>query len=496
MSDVSNMSNDLYLGIDLGTSSVKLTVIDGTGKPVESAQADYDILRPLIYSGVKGSEDKEKAEGYEERPGDWMTAICKALGSMKEETRRSVRGISFSSQMPTLVVSSPDGTPLRNAILWCDNRAEAQGRMLLEGAGRKEHFTRTGVMLDGRYLAPMYMWLAENEPDILNNDHYILSAGDWLYLKFTGLAATNPSLASGYGIYNISRGAWDESLMAITGIRSYMLPEVWPSHSAPGSLRRETAQILGLTAGIPVRLGAADSVAAVYGTGAADAGDVCAMCGSSTAMIAVTGRDASDEFRGFFITPLTDEGAFGLEADILSSGKTIDWLRTLFGVSYDKLFDMIEKAAPDFGGVLATPYLMGGEQGVLWDSSLRAGVFGLNSSHGPGDIAGAFVFGVCCEMRRCLEAFSQVQTINRIVLSGPAAGNRVFMQMLADITGRTCICSSVADASARGAAYIAAGIRSEADNEQAYIPGENRAAYDRHYREYIKVSAGSKQKGE
>ena len=482
---------DLYLGIDLGTSSMKMVLIDGSRETVWSGQQDYEILRP--------------EEGYEENPGDWTDAIVSTLASLDEDIRRNIRSIAFSSQMPTLVVTDRQGKAIGNAVLWCDDRAASKAEDILKSISKEDVFARTGIMLDGRYLGPMYMRIREQNPD-LPEDHYILSAGDYLYMWFTGTAATNPSLASGYGFYNIKTGTWDEELMKLCGVHAKSLPPIFNSSDSPGKIKAEIAGQLGLNPDTEIKLGVADSVAAVFGTGVSEPGEVCVMCGSSTAMIAVTEDVNTDSNSGFFITPLGSDKTFGLETDILSTGKTIDWLINMANsisagkpITYEELFAKAGELAPDFGGVFATPYLMGGEQGVLWDNELQAMAFGVNQSHGFYHIAGAFIAGICYEMKRCIEAFKAAGEIRKLVVSGPVSGSEVFMQMLTDITALPCERSEVKDASAMGAAFIATGTLEKQGGAgisrkscKTYTPGINSEAYQKNYETYKIISAKSK----
>ena len=236
----------------------------------------------------------------------------------------------------------------------------------------------TGVVLDGRYIAPMYTW-SRSQHRLGSGCRWILSAKDFLHFWLTGRACTDPSTASGFGLYSITSGAWSEALCQEADLDPACLPAIVPSGAQGGLLSSEAASLLGLTPGIPVACGAADSVAAVLGMGVSRPGQVCQMAGSSTATIAVAGSPILDPEHRYLVTPLAEPRTYGFEADILASGISLEWLANLClphggeGSSEDlacRMKDLSASAsqvAPGAEGLFFFPYLAGGEQSVLWD---------------------------------------------------------------------------------------------------------------------------------
>ncbi len=481
----------MFLGIDLGTSSVKAAVADLYGNVIGKADVPYPAY---------GIEDGF----FEQDPADWTESITAAVAALREELSeaqwRRVEAIGLSAQMPTMVLLEKGGTVLDRAVLWCDARAEEQGAKLLALWGKERHYCKTGVKLDGRYIIPMYKWVEEYKPEILKTPHYILSAKDYLYCWMCGEAATDPSTASGFAVYNIHTGSWDQELCSEAGIPMKNLPKIMDSDEGTLFLNDRLREIFGLQGDIAVSVGAADSAAGVLGMGGAEPGTVCQICGSSTAIIGVCAGIDADPSARFFITPLAKPGTFGLEADILSTGRTSLWVAELIGRNPDELSGLAKKAPPGSGGVIFTPYLSGGEQGVLWDPALSGGILGLTCNHNLSHIVRAHYEGICFETKRCIDAFAEGGfSAKKVLMTGPVTGDPFFMQLTADILNMECTVAGGGHASAYGAAMLAA-IRSgkqgwdfaasNSAKQKSYKPDKTVSEqYCFYYKNYLAASA-------
>jgi xylulokinase len=498
-------SGGYFLGIDLGTSSVKVVLVDSSGWLVASGKEAY----PFIDAGPGF---------FEQDTEDWKRAICAAVRALFSDSAspepRRVDAVGLSAQLPTLALTDGDGKSTHHAIVWQDARADAIGREMLEKLGARRHYSKTGVVLDGRYLAPMYGWIERNKPECVGPDTRILSAKDYLYRWLTGIFATDPSTASGFGVYSLA-GSFDDDFCRELGISPARLPQICGSEKSPGRLL-DSARELGLSQGTPVAVGAADSVTGVLGAGAAEKGTVCLIFGSSTAIIGLWDEPILSDERKFFISPLAVPGTFGLEADILSTGSSTAWFERIISeaAAYrpsgstsnadGAVVRLAGTSRPGARGLLFTPYFSGGEQGVLWDTALSGCLFGLSLDHSLADIARAHFEGICFETRRCLEAFEESEfVVKKIIASGPAAADGFFAQLLTDILGRDVLVSEVCDTSALGAAMIA-GVSAGAwtfgeaakifrGRHKNYAPDEElRELYSARYSEYIATSRSAK----
>ena len=434
------MKRSCALGIDLGTSAVKLIAISRDGRVVASAREPYDTIR--------------SCEGQAEQKWEhWLSALSRAAHKIHSTRQLRVEAIGLTGQMPTLVVLH-GRRPMGRAITWQDNRADnwASGRLNYEL--RQTIYRRTGVMVDGRYLAPMFGFHYPRR----TKGSAIRSAKDFLLHALTGVSATDPSTASGYGVYNLKSGSWDQELCSFWNIVVDQLPPVLSSfYSEP--LGRAGSKIVGCAPGTPVVLGCADSAAGVYALNGnvANAKTANILTGSSTVIIKYDLAPRWDKQGRFLVTPLAVDHTYGREADLLASGSAREWLQELFGRKTDKdqhsLWRSAHEIAPGANGLLFAPYLAGGEQGVLWNPNLTGTLIGLTCAHRRAHIARALLEGMSFEIRRCLDAF-ETKSITSVRVTGWITQSSSDLQLLADILGRPVEGWKLESASAIGAALL------------------------------------------
>ena len=443
----------VYIGLDLGTSGLKGVALAPDGTVVARASAAYPTRLPA-------------PGACEQAPESWIAAA----GSVAAQLRDAAppprwRGIGLSAMIPTLVTAGPGGEPAGPAVTWQDSRAGARGEQLRERCGGDRLYRATGQWVDGRYLLPMFLRVADDEPARAAAATWLLGAKDYLFGWLTGEIATDPSTATGFGCYRLEAGQWDGEVIAAAAALAGpavpalpSLPPVLPS-STCRPLRGEIAQRLGCGP-IPVCLGAADSVLGALGLGVRHRGQVAYIAGTSTVIMGVADRVLPDPGHRFLVTPLAEPGRWGLEMDLLATGSAISWLAGLLGTGMDEAALVALAAGVDPGDApLVLPYLGPGEQGALWDPRLRGAFVGLELSHGRRHLARGLVNGIVLESRRCLAALAETGQFGReIRAAGGSAADPVFRADLADATG--CRVGMPgghgADCSARGAALLAA----------------------------------------
>ncbi|MCX6461448.1 MAG: FGGY family carbohydrate kinase [Actinobacteria bacterium] len=444
------MSAGLYVGLDLGTSGLKGVVLDGDARPVARAQASYVTHRP-----ERGASEQD--------PADWIDAIRDVVAALRSSTGdREWTAIGLSGMLPTLVLIDSNAQPLGRAITWEDSRAESEGESLRELANPDAVYARTGQWLDGRYLLPMLLRLQRIDPHGVVAATMLLGAKDYVHGWLTGEFVTDPSTAAGFGCYDLHTGAWDRSILAsyseLAGRPAPALPRIDVSTSAR-PLSSEAALSLGLPAGIPVCLGAADSVLGALGIGVSQPGQAAYIAGTSTIILGVTDHPVTDDAHRFLVTPMAHPGTFGLEMDLLSTGSAVRWLATLLGgVSEAELMQLASTAEPD-EVPLFLPYVAPGEQGALWDPSLTGALLGLHLGTTAADIARGLIDGIIVESRRCIRVLGEYGAASDVICaSGASASNAWFRQQLADASGHDVVMTDddEIDGSAVGAALVAA----------------------------------------
>ena len=443
---------DVYIGLDLGTSGLKGVALAPEGTVIARAGAAYPTRRP-------------GPGACEQAPQDWLTAVESVAAQLRNAAApRRWRGIGLSAMIPTLVTAQAGGEPAGPAITWQDGRADARGEQLRERCGGERLYRATGQWVDGRYLLPMFLRVADDEPRAATVTR-LLAAKDYLFGWLTGEIATDPSTAAGFGCYRLEGGAWDGDVIAAAAALAGpavpalpSLPPVLPS-TACRPLRGEIAQRLGCGR-IPVCLGAADSVLGAHGLGVSRRGQVAYIAGTSNVIMGVADRLLLDPDHRFLVTPLAEPGRWGLEMDLMATGSAISWLAGLFGTGIDEAALVALATGVDpRDAPLVLPYLSPGEQGALWDPLLRGAFVGLELCHDRRHLARGLVNGIVLESRRCLAVLGETGQFGReIKVAGGSAADPGFRADLADATRRRVgrPGGHDADCSARGAALLAA----------------------------------------
>lgn len=437
------------VGLDLGTSSLKGVAIDGDGIVLARSGAGYATDR-----GTEGRAEQD--------PGAWMDAVAtvvRGLATSVDPARWLAIGLS--AMIPTLVAADARLEPIGAAITWEDSRSEAQAEELRERLGGEALYARTGQWLDGRYLLPAWMRLRA-AADARAGAAVLAGAKDWLFARLTGTLATDPSTAAGFGCHDLVTGHWDEGILEAalgSGGRRPALPGVRASSWSAG-LAPESAVRLGLPAGLPVVLGAADSVLAARALGVTSPGPVAYIAGTSTVIIGVADRVVLDPAHRYLVTPLDRPGAYGLEMDLVATGSAVRWLAGLVapGGGEAEVWRLAEAVPAGADGLVFLPYLGPGEQGALWDPTLRGTLSGLTLAHGRGHIARALLDGITLESRRCIAVLGEaIGGRGDIGASGAALRSVPVARALADATGRRVRWPADVDhpASAWGAAALA-----------------------------------------
>lgn len=457
-----------YLGIDLGTSSVKVLTCDAAGVPRAEASAAYPVLTP-------------QPGQAESRPADWWSAVSRAVRQLPEGERQLVAAIGLSGQMHGFVPVDAAGNSLRNAILWSDTRAAAQ----------LEHYRalppallrRLGNPVVTGMAGPGLLWLHEHEPALLARARFVLPPKDWLRLQLCGEAASEHSDASATLLYDVTRGSWSGELCAALNLDEALLPPLLEPREEAGRLLAAAADGLGLPAGIPVRAGAADVAAAAFGSGLTRGGDAQLTLGTGAQIVAITGQAEPEAAPVVHLFRAVAEGSWYRMAAMQNAGLALDWVRRTLGFSWEELYGSLDPAAlqPD---LLFFPYLTG-ERTPLLDPAARASWQGLHLGHTRRDMAAAALAGVALSVLagfRALQRAGVNPPVLRVAGGGSADGT--FVQLLCDLLEVPLAVSDVRSASALGAALLARGGPGEGErapevsHEPRALPGNVLALRD------------------
>jgi xylulokinase len=472
------------LGIDLGTSAVKVMALDERGHTLSVGRADYRVLAPQ--------------PGWSESdPAEWWSAVGIATREALA-SRIRVDAIGLSGQMHGLVLTKTDGEPIRPALLWSDNRA--QGALELYRRLPAPLLAQLANPLVPGMAGPMLCWLAEHEAASYQRATWAMQPKDWLRLRLTNEAATDPSDASATLLYDLLADSWADEVITALGLSRGLLPPILPSGARAGTLSVQAAKVLGLPAGIPVATGAADTAAAALGTGLLTPGPVQLTLGTGAQLISLCSEPQADRSGRTHLYRAADGASWYAMAAVQNAGLALNWVRQMFNATWDEVYASAAAVPPGADGLFFLPYLTQERPHHPLPAS-RGAFLGLRIDHRREHLLHAALEGVAFGIRVAFEALPTANTTTVLRLAGGGSEHLAWRQMLADILKRDLLTVDTAAASVRGAALlagIASGIWPNAAATAALAPhasliatpDEERAnRYDAIYADYL-TSAG------
>lgn len=437
--------NDMayYIGIDLGTSSVKLLMIDEKGNVINSVSKEYPIYFP--------------EEGWsEQNPEDWWNATKEGLKELTEKCDKGhIKGISFGGQMHGLVVLDSSDKVIRPAILWNDGRTGKQCDYLNNVIGKAKLSEYTANIAFAGFTAPKLLWLRDNEPENFKRISKIMLPKDYIAYCMTGVHSTDVSDASGMLLFDVKNRCWSEQMLDICGICEEMMPKLYESYEITGTLKRSVADELGLAGDIKVIAGAGDNAAAAIGTGTVENGECNISLGTSgTVFIAQDSFsvDANNALHSFAHA----NGKYHLMGCILSAASCNKWwLEDIIGTKEYAESQQNIKALGD-NNVFFLPYLMG-ERSPHNDPDVRSMFIGMSMDTKREDMTQAVLEGVAFAIRDCVEiARSDGMEIKRSTICGGGAKSPLWCEIMANVLNMDIAVPEKEEGPAMGAAILAA----------------------------------------
>jgi len=439
------MTQAAFIGIDVGTSSIKVIAVDPSGKllAVGSSPMTVDVQQP----------------GWsEQNPEDWWTGTCSAirqvLGSIDSP---DVLGVGLSGQMHSLVPLDSSLEVVRPAILWNDVRSSAEAAFVRESVGNDSLRRLTGnPSLEG-FTVTKLLWMMNNEPDLFDRTDHMLLAKDFIRFRLTGELGGDPSDASATLLFDIVGSKWSDEMCSLLDVEPAILSPIVESAQIAGSVTQAASSETGLKQGVPVVGGGADNACAAVGAGVVSAGDVLFSVGTSGTVVAPT------------ISPVTDPGmrihsmrhavpdTWYLMGVVLSAGAALDWWRRSSGDSgFDALVAEAATTEAGAGGVTFLPYLTG-ERTPHADASARGVFFGMHGGTERAHMTRAVMEGVSFALRDSLELMNELG-VNpaEAVAVGGGASSVTWLQMLSDIVDLPLRTVGPSEGAPLGAAMLAA----------------------------------------
>lgn len=410
----------LYIGIDLGTSAVKLLLMDEKGQIHKIVSKEYPLYFP--HSGWS-----------EQNPEDWYEQTIDGMQELLEECDRTkVAGISFGGQMHGLVVLDGEDQVIRPAILWNDGRTVKETDYLNETIGKKNLSRYTANIAFAGFTAPKLLWMKENEPELFAKIKKIMLPKDYLAYRLSGVHSTDYSDASGMLLLDVKNRCWSREMMDISGISRDQLPDLYESYEAVGTLKPELAEALGLSAEVKIAAGAGDNAAAAVGTG--NVGDNrCNISLGTSGTIFISsenfGVDAHNALHSFAHA----DGHYHLMGCMLSAASCNKWWmdEILSTKDYQKEQEGIKKLGEN--KVYFLPYLMG-ERSPHNDPDARGTFIGMTMDTTRSDMTQAVLEGVAFALRDSFEvARSLGLKIERTKICGGGAKSALWKKIIANV---------------------------------------------------------------
>jgi len=417
-----------FLGIDLGTGSLKLAIVDEEGRERAAASVAYAIETPR--------------PGWAETSVEtWWRALCEASARLPAEERDEVRAIGFSGQMHGVVLSDAQGQAVRPAMLWPDTRALA----LLDAWPEPQPNPVAPGMA-----GPLLRWIALHEPQSAQATRWALQPKDWLRVKLGGAMLTDPSDACATALADPA-GVWDSALLDRLGLPHKWFAPLAPSYAAGGTLSGEAATALGLRAGIVLATGAADTPCAALGSGLARDGDALLTTGTG-GQIVVLASDEPDAAHGLHRYRAATDHWYRMAA-MQNVGVALETVRGWLSYEWP---DAYRDAFADHAaaGLTFLPYLTG-ERSPWLNPSARGGWLGLALGHTRGTMMRAAFEGVAFSLRAGLDAIRRNGAhVTTLRLAGGGSVDARWRQLLADALDVELHAVDCPNAAGRGAAIL------------------------------------------
>ncbi len=442
---------------DIGTTGDKATLFTTDGELVRSVTYTYGT-------------DYFNSTWAEQNPDDWWSAICtnnKLL--LKGYDPHQVAGMAFSGQMMGCVAVDRNGKPLRPAIIWADQRSQAQEAFIRAKIDEEKFYRITGHKISASYSLEKLMWIRDNEPDIFRRTYKMLQPKDYIIYRLTGEFVTDFSDASGTNCLDLNRLEWSNQILDMAGVARELLADVYPSTHVAGQITGSVAEECGLAPGTPIVIGGGDGVCAAVGAGSVRSGDTFNYLGSSSWIALTSDEPIYDPQMRTYNWAHMVPGKYSPNGTMQAAGNSYQFVRKNLckdlerlaeeqGVSsYGLMNKEIEKSPVGANGLLYLPYILG-ERSPRWNSEARGAFIGLKMEHTRGDMLRACVEGVMMNLCIILDVFRKELDITDINVIGGMANGEVILRILADVYGvRAKRLNWLDEATSMGAA-VAAGV--------------------------------------
>lgn len=476
------------MGLDISTTAAKALIIDEGGNVIAAASSPQPISQP-------------KPLWSEQNPSDWwegMTASIQQALSDANLRGEDISAIGLTGQMHGLVLLDEVGKPLRPAILWNDQRTQAQCDAMTAAVGRQRLLELTGNLAVTGFTAPKLLWVRDNEPQIYAQIKQVLLPKDYIRYKLTDAYATDLAGASGTSLLNVAERNWSPEALAALDIPIEWMPPVHEGTQVTATISRAGAAATGLKAGTPVVGGGGDQAAGAIGMGCVAADTIGVTVGTSGVVFAPLGAYAYEPDGRLHAFCHAVPNTWHFMGVMLSAAGSLQWYRDSFApqLDFDRLLGEAADVPAGSEGLFFLPYLSG-ERTPHPDPLARAAFIGMTSRHSRGHLTRAVLEGVAFGLKDSFTLIDQAGLPDRfeVRISGGGAKSAVWQQIIADVLAAPLVSVNTTEGGAFGAAILASVAAGLFDDAAAACkvmiqtgaqvkPGQDQAAYAERYSIY------------
>lgn len=449
------MNESYYLGVDIGTTSVKAVLFNEQTKVMASHSVDYPLFTP---SPLIAEQDPD-------------AIFCAVVTVIKQTINQSqirqdfLRFISFSSAMHSLIAVDKDGVPLTKSISWADTRSAPYADIIQDKYHGHQIYMRTGTPIHAMSPFVKLVWLKEEKGDIFKRTAKFISIKEYIFHKFFGSYLVDYSIASATGLFNVHTLKWDEEALSIAGVSEEQLSTIVPTTHVVKGMKEPFYKAMGISKELPFIIGASDGVLSNLGVNAIQPGVIALTIGTSGAIRTVTDRPKTDPKGRTFCYALTDKH-WVIGGPVNNGGIIFRWLRDelagedtnqaiQLGVDpYDRLTDLASSVRPGSDGLIFHPFLTG-ERAPIWNANARGSFFGLSLHHKKEHMVRAVLEGITYNLNSVLLILEElVGEQVKIQATGGFARSAMWRQLLADVFDKQIVVPKSFESSCLGAVVL------------------------------------------
>jgi xylulokinase len=443
-----SMAKQYFLGIDVSTTGSKALLLDETGQVIAVASSQHTLQSP-------------KPLWSEQNPAEWWMATVNAIQAVMNQAGvdgSAVAAVGLTGQMHGLVLLDANGTVLRPAILWNDQRTQAQCDEIHRRVGKEHLIQVTGNVALTGFTAPKILWVQQNEPEVYARARHVLLPKDYVRLKLTGDYAMDKADGSGTVLFDLKRRDWSIELLDKLGIDPSWMPPTFEGPQFTGQIRAEASAATGIKAGTPVAAGGGDQAAQAVGVGAVEPGVIALTVGTSGVIFATTPSALIEPEGRLHAFCHAVPGMWHFMGVMLSAAGSLQWYRDTLaqGMSFDDLLQEAKPIPPGSEGLQFLPYLSG-ERTPYPDPLARGAFVGLTLRHGRGHLTRAVLEGVSFGLK---DSFTLIQNaglgkIRQVRASGGGTKSALWREILASVLDAELVTVNTSEGAAYGAALLA-----------------------------------------